>query len=428
MKIPQFLLRGAMLAAFVTISESSLFGAAIILHQFTGSTTDGSSPQGSLAVSGSGLIGMTQLGGSANTGSVFAINLDGSGYTQLHSFVGGASDGLRPYGSLLVSGSITYGMTANGGSATGGQGTLFKMNTNGTGFGLLHSFAGTSADGGIPLGVPWLAGSTLYGTTQQGGSAGDGTVFKVNTDGSGFGLVHTFTSSDGYFPNGSLAANGGTFYGTTNQGPGGGDGAIFKMNTDGSGYSLIHSFSFNHTEGTNPHGSLTLANGMLYGTATQYGSGIGVSGTIFRLNLDGSGFQVLHSFTGSGNGTTGNLNDGREPEGSLTVVGTTLFGTTRQGGASANGTVFQMNLDGTGFQLLHSFSGTSDGRYPLGDVTYTNGNLYGMTSEGGTSNKGTVFAVATPEPSAASLMLCAGSAAFIGRRRRQCDAGNSGKF
>lgn len=416
MKIPQFLLRSAMLAAFVTIGGSSLFGSAIILHQFTGSATDGASPQGSLAVSGSGLLGMTQLGGSANTGSIFAVNLDGTGYAQLHSFVGGASDGLRPFGSLLVSGSTAYGLTANGGSATGGSGTVFKMNTNGSGFGVLHSFAGTGTDGGIPLGTPLLVGSTLFGTTQQGGSASDGTVFKVNTDGTGFGLLHSFTlsNSDGNIPDGSLVAGGSTLYGTTNQGGSSGNGAIFKINTDGSGYGLVHSFSFNHSEGTNPHGSLTLVNGVLYGTASQYGSGFG-SGTVFRLNLDGTGFQVLHTFTGSGNGTTGNVNDGNEPEGSLTVVGSTLFGTTRQGGALGDGTVFQLNLDGTGFQLLHSFSGTSDGMYPLGDVTYASGKIYGMTSEGGTSGKGVVFAVAAPEPSATSLMLMA---VVFGWRRR----------
>jgi uncharacterized repeat protein (TIGR03803 family) len=384
------------------------------LHQFTGSTTDGASPQGGLVVSGSTLLGMTEMGGSANTGSLFGINLNGTGYTQLHSFVGGASDGTFPFGSLTISGNIAYGFTADGGSASGGSGTLFQINTSGTGFGLLHSFVGGSTDGGLPLGTPLLIGSTICGTSQQGGTGSDGTVFKVNTDGTGFSLFHSFSSAgtDGFFPDASLVASGSTLFGTTAQGGSPHNGTIFQINTSGSGYAVAHPFALNDSEGTNPHGTLTLFNGVLYGT-TEGGGSIG-GGTIFRMNVDGTGFLVLHNFGGSENGSTGNANDGAEPAAGLTVVGNTLIGTTRQGGIGADGTVFEINPDGTGFNLLASFNGAGNGMFPLGDLTYSNGMAYGMTSQGGSSGKGVIFAVSVPEPSATSLLLMA---ALLGWKR-----------
>src|SRR5208282_5905797 len=95
----------------------------------------------------------------------------------------------------------------------------------------------------------------------------------------------------------------------------------------------------------------------------------GGGGTVFKINTDGSGFQTLHTFYGSQGGATGNPADGAEPDGSLTASGNTLIGTTRQGGASGNGAVFEMNTDGTGFTLLDSLGGrVGDGADPVGDV------------------------------------------------------------
>jgi len=422
MKLPQSFLRGAILTALIVISERPLFAEVTVLHNFTGSATDGAGPQGSLVVSGSELLGMTELGGSGNTGSLFSINLDGTAYTQIHSFAGGASDGSHPFGSLIVSGTNVYGFTANGG--TGGSGTVFKMSSDGTGFGLLYSFAGTSTDGGLPLGTPLLIGSTLYGTTQGGGTSGNGTIFKVDTDGTGFSLMHSFSSSgtDGFQPDASLVASGSTLFGTTVRGGSPHNGTIFDINRAGTGYATAHALALDSSEGINPHGTLALSNGVLYGTTASGGSTGG--GTLFRMNVDGTGYQVLHNFAGTRIGNTGgDPNDGDEPEGGLTIVGNTLYGTTQQGGADADGTVFQMNLDGTGFQLLESFSGASDGMAPVGDVTYDSGTLYGMTSQGGSNGKGVIFALAVPEPSATSLLSIASvlgwSLTRLGKDRRR---------
>ncbi|HUJ42276.1 MAG TPA: choice-of-anchor tandem repeat GloVer-containing protein, partial [Opitutaceae bacterium] len=113
-------------------------------------------------------------------GSVFAQ----ARFTVIHDFAGGANDGANPQGDLIVSGSTCYGMTCAGGS--GNMGTIFKVSTDGTGFALLHSFAGGAGDGASPYGSLTLSGTTLYGMTYAGGSSGLGTVFRINMDGTGF--------------------------------------------------------------------------------------------------------------------------------------------------------------------------------------------------------------------------------------------------
>ncbi|MBI5395101.1 MAG: PEP-CTERM sorting domain-containing protein [Verrucomicrobia bacterium] len=119
---------------------------------------------------------MTQFGGDNNTGTVFQINTDGSGFGLLHEFAGGGSDGSSPFGSLMLDGPVFYGMTQYGGDSDGG--TLFQINTNGTGFQLLHEFAGGGSDGRLPYGDVILANSTLYGMTPFGGDSDVGTVFS----------------------------------------------------------------------------------------------------------------------------------------------------------------------------------------------------------------------------------------------------------
>src|SRR6266581_2969706 len=113
-------------------------------------------------------------------------------FTTLHSF--NNTDGASPQSRLVLSGSTLYGTAPNGGSS--GYGTVFAVNTNGTGFTSLHSFNGR--DGILPVAGLILSGSTLYGTAGLGGSSGNGTVFDVNTNGTGFTNLHNFTGGDGY--------------------------------------------------------------------------------------------------------------------------------------------------------------------------------------------------------------------------------------
>ena len=129
---------------------------------------------------------------------------------------------------------------------------------------------------------------------------------------------------------------------------------------------------------------MTSVNGALYGT-TYYG-GSTETGTVFTITASGAE-QVLHSFTG---GT-----DGSMPLAGLTYANNVLYGTTSSGGANNYGTVFEIGPDGSNYNVLYSFQGGADGAYPFGGITEMNGTLYGTTQQGGSQNKGTVFAIAT---------------------------------
>jgi uncharacterized repeat protein (TIGR03803 family) len=187
--------------------------------------SDGAGPAGGLILSGNTLYGMTQFGGSSGWGTVYAINTNGTGFTNLYTFTGGSDGGWPLNGQLIISGNTMYGTAMRGGSGGGnsGNGTVFALNTDGTGFTNLHTFTATNAlhinsDGAVPSGMN-LSGNTLYGLTQFGGASGSGTVFALNTDGTGFTNLHSFAShpnlSSGVIPSSAVILSGNTLYGTT---------------------------------------------------------------------------------------------------------------------------------------------------------------------------------------------------------------------
>src|ERR1041385_4929617 len=134
-------------------------------------------------------------------------------FTNLHNFKAGVkTDGYQPYASLIISGNTLYGTTYLGGSNSG---VVFAIKTDGTGYTNVYTFTSVGNDGYKPHGELLLSGNTLYGTTEAGGIHGAGNVFKVNTDGSGFVNLHVFTGAgggDGGGPDGGLIESGGTLY------------------------------------------------------------------------------------------------------------------------------------------------------------------------------------------------------------------------
>src|SRR6266581_2122194 len=142
----------------------------------TGTNRDGAGPSAGLILSGNTLYGTAYEGGSGGNGTVFKVNTDGTGFTTLHSFAG-PDDGANPEAGLILLGNTLYGTAAYGGSS--GNGTVFAVGTDGTGFTNLYSFTGGS-DGGDPTAGLILSVNTLYGTAQCGGSSGKGTVFSLS--------------------------------------------------------------------------------------------------------------------------------------------------------------------------------------------------------------------------------------------------------
>ena len=173
-------------------------------------------------------------------------------FTTLHGFAAGGyssanlygnlytnNDGANPVAGLILSGNKLYGTTEYG--ASSGNGTVFAVNTDGTGFTNLYSFMPMvnsfefiygdyifTNSGSTPVAGLILSGNTLYGTASQGGSSdfnsssGNGTVFAIKTDGTDFTNFYSFTevlystNSDGYYPLAGLILSGNTLYGTAN--------------------------------------------------------------------------------------------------------------------------------------------------------------------------------------------------------------------
>jgi uncharacterized repeat protein (TIGR03803 family) len=381
---PTFSTAGSQIEFGTTCSGSSVALGETVLHSFTSATSDGSSPRyGNLTLSGSKLYGMTAQGGSSSQGTIFSIGTDGTGFTILHNFTATTADGGGPQGSLLLSGSKFYGMTYAGGAS--GDGTIFSIGTDGTGFTILYSFTGSS-DGGLPSGNLILSGSTLYGMASADGVNSDGVIFSIGTNGSGFTVLYSFTGApDGKVPTGDLVLSGSTLYGMTSIGGTSSDGVIFSVATNGTGYTVLHAFT-GTPDGSTPLGSLTLSGTTLYGMASQ--GGTNGQGSLFSISTSGTGFTLLHSFQEVT--TNGGL-----PSGSLALSGSMLYGTTTAGGSgSLNGTLFGIGIDGTGFSVLHSFSsGAADGSDPNGTPLVSGNTLYGMTSTGGSisPNTGILF-------------------------------------
>jgi len=347
---------------------ATINGSLRVLHSFTapngttGTNSDGTIPQPGLVLSGDTLYGTAYTGGTNGRGTVFAVSTNGS-FRILHSFTTSNpstqvnGDGALPYGRLILSGSTLYGISSSGG--TNGGGTLFSVNTNGLGFTNLHNFTIGSFgfnDGTYPQAGLVLSGDILYGTTPYGGSNSQGTVFGIRTNGLGFTNLHTFTAtafttsfvstnSDGASPMAGLTLSGNTLYGTTFNGGTNGNGTVFSLSTNGAGYTTLHTFtaliSGTNNDGTHPQAALISSGSTLYGTAGA--GGRNNSGTVFNLNNNGTGFTNLHTFDVRAFSPPYGSN-GWTPIGALTLSGNTLYGTTYVGGTNDNGTVFSLSV------------------------------------------------------------------------------------
>ncbi len=326
--------------------------------------------------------GMTYQGGIHDSGTVFKIQPDGTGYLKLFDFGGG--NGSYPHGSLYKEGSFLYGMTSSGGANNGG--VIFKIKKDGTAFTKLHDF-GTyngAGNGFFPKGNLISDGTWLYGLTLQGGAASTGTLFKIKPDGSLFSVMIEFSGNTGANPQGSLYYDGTYLYGTTQLGGANASGTLFKIKTDATGYVKLYDFD-DVPNGEMPFGSLISDGTYLYGMTLQGGTLIHGNGVIFKIKPDGSSYQLLKSFSGNADGATA--------FGSLILVGSSLYGFTSSGGPAQNGNIFKIQSDGTAYTQLYNFpaSSASVGIIPNGTPLYENGYIYGTTSYGGSNGNGVLF-------------------------------------
>ncbi len=369
------------------------------LHFFQGNG-DGTFPAGSL-IFGPGetmLYGTTQAGGHGNYGTVFQISPSGE-ETVLYRFRS-TPDGREPSATLAGGpGNAVYGTTQLGGSA--GAGTVFKLARvkNTLQETVVSSFQG-GADGLDPsCGLVLDAAGNMYGTTPIGGGTGCGglgcgTVFKIAPTGQETILYRFEGVPDGANPyRGLVRDSAGNLYGTTGVGGVSNVGTVFMLNANGE-ETILHNFA-GPPDGTFPYaGLLRDAAGNLFGTTGGGGDNPlcpSGCGTVFEITSTG-GEVVLYSFSGGA--------DGDDPSGGVVEdKAGNLYGTTAGGGGSpANycgflggcGTVFELDQAGT-LTTLHQFN-EGDGAGPGATLTLdSSGNLYGTTGGGGSSNFGTVF-------------------------------------
>lgn len=363
----------------------SLLASTQVCAQYTklrdfGKAEEGIRPFSKLATDGTFLYGTTSTGGDFDTGTIYKIQLNGTGFTVIHHFDN--VNGAAPVGGLFYDGTSLYGTTVLGGTSS--QGTIFKIDTDGSDFTKLFDFEFT-ATGGFPTGSLIADGSVLYGVTSQGGSSGVGTVFKINKDGTGHTKLVDFTPANGSQPTGDLVYDGTFLYGVTSSGGANFDGVIYKVRPNGTDFAKVMDFNGLGATGFSPSSSLYYDGTYLWGM-TRSGGG-GGSGTLFRILPSGAGYETRVDFNGSGNGGF--------PKGALISDGTSLYGTTAQGGSGGHGTVFKIDLDGNGFTTLFNQPGNTFGADPEGTLLLIGSTLYTTRSGGGFSGHGMIFKVDT---------------------------------
>ncbi len=409
----------AALAACLLTASAAVFAQATpavsTVFAFNGSVPNGGPLQGPDGA----LYGTSAPNTLVSGGLVYRSTLNGSAVTTIYQMT--LDDGYAPKAGLLQgSDGLLYGTTRLGvRSVANTTGTIYRVAYDGSGFTTLHSFGVYSqvnvngnpinADGAYPE-TPLIEGSDgyLYGTARAGGANGTGVIFRTSRDGSEFSLLHEFgpvtsASTDavvknigGSNPIGSLLqAADGYLYGSAAAGGVSGRGTIYRILMDGTGFQVVHEFTdiasaspYENDDGAAPLAGLTDGgNGLLYGVASSGGKkGLG---TIFSIDPNSRLLTVLHDFDAP---------DGATPSGALTLAsdsllyGTTAGGGTNSSGATTNlGTIYSIARDGMDFTKLYSFNG-DEGSIPNGRLLQIDATTFvGITIAGGKCSQGTLF-------------------------------------
>ena len=331
------------------------------------------------------VVGNT-LGSITSTGavlSVISVTAPGIAMSTLWSFTDGNS-GEFLYSPLSQGrdGNF-YGTTVEGG--TNSEGTVFKLTTKGA---LTTLLSFNYVNGAIPYGGLCLGrDGYFYGTAFTGGTYGDGTIFRITAAGAST-LLTAFNGNNGMYPVGGLVqGSDGNFYGTALEGGAYGYGTIFRVTASGSLTTLV---AFNLANGGYPSPVLVQgSDGNFYGT-TENGGTNGGAGTVFKVTPSGN-LTTLCSFSGGSDG-------GIPIPGLIQGVDGNFYGTTYLGGTDGLGTIFKITSSGA-LTTLYSFTSGSDGANPWGGLVQANdGNLYGTTQAGGNYGFGTVFQISPNEP------------------------------
>lgn len=339
-------------------------------------------PYGSIITDSTYIYGTTEKGGVNDDGSIFKVRTDGSNFTLLHNFDHSTS-GSWPRGPLMLNENSLYGMTQYGGDYT--NGTLFKIDTSGTSFNKLYDF-NDSITGKKPEGSLHIEDSVIYGHTCEGGLNDSGTMFRIDSTGNNFEVLIDFSNDLGDKPQGTIIKNAnnllmltshkGEYYG----------GTLLEFNLADSTTNVLHDFG-RYKRGKIPSKEMVLVNEDLYGTTLSGGENN--SGTIFKIEKDGSNHEIIYTF----NGDTSAVDQISSPQLGLVYDGEYLYGVSRFGGDSSfHGTIYRIKPDGSQLSIILDFN-FDNGSQPKCLLAFDTEHLYGTTESGGDFDKGVIFRV-----------------------------------
>lgn len=275
-----------------------------------------------------------------------------------------------------------WGMTSDGG--LNANGTIFKVNGDGTDSMVVHNFIDTTGNamGQMPFrGLLLHSNGLIYGVTYFGGIDNEGVLFSFDRSTGTYAVLHDFYIWDGNYPSCNLIeCSNGVIYGTTELGGINGGGTIFSFNPITNMHVKLYDMP--DSTGRGCTGSLVESNsGILYGLAQ--GGGMYNDGVIFSYDILSNSYTKIFDFDSI---------NGKYPYGSLIQASNgKLYGMTNQGGASNLGVLFSFDPVGNSFNKLYDFV-SATGSYPESSlVQASNGKLYGTTTFGGSYNLGTIF-------------------------------------
>jgi uncharacterized repeat protein (TIGR03803 family) len=366
------------------------------IYSFTGA--GGATPEGGVVFDSAGdLFGTTTYGGSQGLGTIYEIPAGTTTATTLYSFTG--ADGANPTTGLTIDANGDIFGTTNGGGSSN-LGTVFKIAANTNALTTLYSFS--SISGGLPKsGLSLDDEGNLIGTTSAYGLYGYGAVYEIQAGTTDTTVIVSFDYTNGATPAGTVTLDpAGDIFGTTSQGGSHSDGTVYVIEAGSNTVTTL--FSFDGNDGSSPQAGMTFdAYGNLFGTTSTGGSqGLG---TVFEIQSGSTTVTTLFSFSTSAAG-----DGGAHPFSALTVDASgDLFGTTAAGGLYGDGTVYEIKAGANTATTLYSFSGTNgDGAHPLAGVTLdAAGDIFGTTTAGGVAGDGTVFEIAAVCYYAGTLIL-----------------------
>ncbi|HEY1684260.1 MAG TPA: choice-of-anchor tandem repeat GloVer-containing protein [Tepidisphaeraceae bacterium] len=354
------------------------------LATFTGS--NGSEPDGTLIIDGPGNLYGTASGGGPDVdsnGTVFEVPAGSNSLTTLGVFDSGV--GSTPQGNLVADGNGNFFGTVQQGGDNVLDGAVFEVNSASTTPGIVASF--DLNDGFFPeAGLVRDSSGDLFGTTAGGGvnNNNSGLVFEVAAGSDIPTTIATFDGDNGASPQATLLMDSaGNLFGTTASGGGTSeDGTVFEVAAGSNTITTLATFT--GSNGARPVDNLIEFDGDLYGTTASGGANNSEDGTVFKLDPTTKILTTLVTFNGT---------DGSGPYGGVIADSNgDLFGTTNAGGDSnGDGVVFEIPAGANTPTSLATFNG-SNGRNPFASLLAdSNGNLYGTTNQGGASDDGTVF-------------------------------------